>query len=433
MQETSNQQPTSKAMTLQSTLQSETAACATYRSPQQPSLWRKWLLLTSLGGISLASPLANAQWTTTDDFQLIPGMTSYGFGLGTSPSGSILAVGSSTIDAAGTSVAVARQCADLGLTWQPLSAVNFPGATWSSFRAVASDGQTLYAGGDCSTSSGTVWFVAQSTDGGDTWGISDSFQLAPNQGALCSALVVDSSGNVFASGSAMVNNQQCFIIRKLPLGASSWSTVYQAAGGSGFGMAIHPTAGLFAVGYLTYGTQPAWAVLRSIDDGNTWAIADLYPAASGSWSHGRGIGVDSHGNLYTTGIVGNTWTTRRSMNAGASWTITDTFYYTSKATKIGGYQSGGYSVSFDYLGNVYVAGYADVPKGGFHWTVRKLPVGGSTWSISDDFQLTTGQDAYPSVYQASILSANSGHLLLVTGYASTTAGGHWITRRLVVP
>jgi hypothetical protein len=187
---------------------------------------------------------------------------------------------------------------------------------------------------------------------------------------------------------------------------------------------------VFVIGNLPYKGQSAWAVLQSTDQGNTWVVRDLYPAAS----QGHGIAVDSQGTLYTAGIVGNTWTTRRSTNAGASWSTTDSFYYTSKGGKNAGYQSGAYSVSFDYLNNVYVAGYADVAGQGSHWTVRKLPVGGSSWVTSDDFQLVTGQNATPPEHQASILSANSGHLLMVIGSASDSSSvAHLITRRLTIP
>jgi hypothetical protein len=386
----------------------------------------------------MASQLVNAQspWAISDDFQLVPGLESSGFGLGTDAVGNIIAVGSGAMGASGTTLAITRQTVDLAQSWQTSSAIGYPGSTGLDFRATANNGQTLYAGAVAFFSGGsTTWIIAESSDGGTNWSISDSFQLAPNSHAVVSALAVDASGNVFAGGYATANNQQYFLIRKLAYGASQWSTVYQALGGICSGFAIHPTGGIFAVGHGPYGSGSAWLVVQSPDEGSTWNVVDDY--ATKLSSQGNGIGCDSRGILYATGKVGSNWATRRSTDAGRTWATIDSFNYNS-ATKSGGNQSG-CSVTFDYQGNVYVAGNAETQdktsrQTAFHWVVRKLPAGGSSWVISDDFQLATGQSAFPTVYQASSVSAASGHLVMVTGGATDAAGvGHWITRRLVVP
>jgi hypothetical protein len=386
-----------------------------------------------------ASHSANAQsqWTTADDFVLVPGFSSSGLGLGTNGVGDAIAVGYGAMDASGTTVAVTRESSDLGQSWQTASVVNYPGATALNFRATANKGQTLYAAAEAFSSGGsTTWMAAQSEDGGSSWGISDSFQLAPNEHAVVSALAVDESGNVFAGGYATATNQQYFIIRKLAHGTSQWSTVYQAAGGMCSGFAIHPTAGIFAVGHVPYGSGSTWLVLQSSDGGSTWKMVDNY--APGLFGRGFGIGCDSRGALYATGQVGSNWATRRSTDAGRTWSLSDNFNYLSTKPNASGGNQNGYSVTFDYQGNVYVAGAAltrdKISGTAWHWVVRELPVGRSSWIISDDFQLTTGQSAYPSEFQASTVSAASGHLLLVTGEGTDAAGvRHWITRRLVVP
>ena len=384
----------------------------------------------------MAAHLANAQsqWTTTDAFQLAQGFSSLGLGMGINEFGNILAVGNGIADSSGTTVAITRQSPDFGQTWptELSGAFNYLGASSCTFKAVANAGQTLYAA--AADNANQVpggqqnWLIVQSTDGGDTWMVSDSFA----QGA-CNAIASDGSGNVFAAGNFTLNGNICPIIRKLVAGGTGWSTVYQNSvpGVGGLGIAFHPIAGVFVVGALGNGTQNSWTVLKSQDGGSTWTVADRYPSPYLAGSYGRGIAVDPQGNIYATGGSENYWITRRSTDRGTTWTTIDKFQYsTKKSTKPTGQGS---SLSFDYHGNVYVAGYSGGGTEGFYWIVRKLPAGASSWQNSDVFQLLSGDTSEPSYNQSSILSANGGHVLLVTGHASDSVSDHWITRRLVVP
>jgi len=91
--------PTYKSMKSYSTHQARPAGGWECLSLLRPPLWRKWLVVVTLGGSLLANKHANAQWNISDDFQLVSGLSG-GFGLGTNSSGSIVAVGNATIDSA---------------------------------------------------------------------------------------------------------------------------------------------------------------------------------------------------------------------------------------------------------------------------------------------------------------------------------------------
>jgi hypothetical protein len=422
----SNQQPTNQSMKPYSIDHSNRPRRTTHAAAQKTLLSYNWLFAIALCASPIVSFPANAQsqWTTTDDFQLVPSLSALGAGLATNATGDIIAVGSGVADASGTDVAITRHSSDQGLNWSTLVTNSYPGASSCTFRAVANSGQTLYAAG-CYYP-GPNWFIAQSTDNGKSWQVIDSLART-----VCSALAVDGAGNVFAAGGSVAPDGSIYLmVRKLAAGESSWSTVYeaQAPSGEAYGIAIHPTSGIFVIGSLPNGTQSAWGVLKSQDGGNTWAVSDLYiPAGRNPSSYGCGVAVDSTGNLYATGRAVNSWVTRRSTDGGTNWNTIDTFQYSTKGF------SQGASVSFDYQGNVYVAGRGGAGKLGNYWLVRKLPAGSTSWQNSDVFQRSSGS-AYPGYGQGSILSVSGGHVLMVTGDAfDSSSVQHWITRRLVVP
>jgi len=198
------------------------------RSPISCRLERPYslrrLLALSFGAGLMASHFANAQsqWTTADGFQLVPGFSSDGLGVGTNEFGNIIAVGYGTTGS-GTTVAVTRQSPDLGQTWpsQLSAAFSYPGASSCTFKAVASAGHILYAA--AADNAGQVpgsqqnWLIVQSTDGGNTWQVSDSF----GQGA-CNAVAVDGSGNVFATGNITLNGYVYPVVRELAAGGAGW-------------------------------------------------------------------------------------------------------------------------------------------------------------------------------------------------------------------
>jgi hypothetical protein len=359
-----------------------------------------------------------------DTFQLVPGAACAGHGLSIDSSQSTLLVvgGARTNGNSGGELAVTRRSLDLGQTWQTTSAYDCPGSAITYWAGAANYGNTFYAVG---TDNSAGWLVAQSTDGGATWLPSDSFQLAPGQSSDGLGVAVDGSGNVYATGDAYPTTKtEDFVIRELDTATGAWRTVYQGQGGRGLAIAIHPNGGVFVIGSQPYKRSSAWVVLRSTDGGGSWSIADLYPGSASGYSEGYGIAVDAGGNIYATGRSGSTWVTRKSTNGGVTWSTTDTF------------QSGqccGMGVGFDYKSDVYVAGWSLV-NNSYHWIVRMLPSGTSSWQTSDDFQLAVGETARPVLNQACILSADSGHVLLVTGYADGASGlSNWVTRRLVVP
>src|SRR5215831_16535520 len=124
--------------------------------------WRKWFRVTSLGGISMAHAFASAQsqWTTTDMFQMVTGLSSGGEGLATNQMGEILA-GGTTLDSSGTFVGAVRKSMDSwGGAWQTTSTFNYLGATGSGFQAVCKDGhQMLYAAARYAVSGGPLTWL----------------------------------------------------------------------------------------------------------------------------------------------------------------------------------------------------------------------------------------------------------------------------------
>src|SRR5262249_11715373 len=84
------------------------------------------------------------------------------------------------------------------------------------------------------------------------------------------------------------------------------------------------------------------------------------------------------------------------------------------------------SVTADPFNNIYVSGATSDGSVGAanHWIIRKSSNAGLTWSVVDDFQLTSGASSTPS---AIIADANGN--VFASGTGALASGSRWLTRR----
>lgn len=398
--------------------------------------------LKSVVAAGLASFLAitglhaqNLGWHTVDDFQLVPGSTSVGYGIGVDPaSAHIFSAGYAYFNSAGNGPAIINATADAGQTWTTMDQFTLPGGSSAAFRTFTADpsGQ-LYAGGSAKDSDGVLhWVVRKSKDGALTWSTDDLFQNATGTSAQCTGLKADATGNVYACGVATdETNVGVWTVRRRDAGTGGWGVVdtLGSASGPSFvrALAVHPQYGLFVVGYANNAGTMTWTVRRSSDGINSWHTVDSF-ATTKKGAVAAGIAVDGSGAIYVVGSAYSgraslitSWVVRRSLDGGATWSTIDTFCYN------GWPSSSPTAVTLDTVGNLCIVGSATPSSGASHWLLRKgTPANGSfSWSISDDFQLAPRNNA--GAYALTLYGSGS---LLVTGWANDSSGStHWITRQ----
>jgi hypothetical protein len=282
-----------------------------------------------------------------------------------------------------------------------------------------------------------------------SWQIVDDFQGGAG-GAAAQAIGKDSSGNLYAAGSAAVdvNGDDAAVIRKSSDGGLTWSVVdffsngeppmplsdglwydveYYAVGADANGniYAAGSYVDDFADGYQH------WFARRSADGGLTWANSDNVLGGQAA-----GFAADTLGNVYVVGNAGQAWIVRKGTPdglGGVVWTTVDQFSSSlqgASAAAVFCHPTAGVFVAGNFpsknIDRLISGGSRYIPA----WVVRRSLDGGASWSTVDTYQLDSssysfayglGADAQGRIYA---VGRSSGYW---TVRRSATGGGSWAT------
>jgi hypothetical protein len=223
------------------------------------------------------------------------------------------------------------------------------------------------------------------------------------------------------------------VVRERLAGQATFATVNQIAGNQYYGLTA--VDGNAAAGVYVVGTAPAtssipahWTVLKStMGASGTWSQVDSYQAEPSRQSGAKGIAADSQGNLYvvgeaavttSTGAASDHWITRESSDGGATWSVVDN-YQLSTAT-LGGVAL---AVGSDLAGNMYVVGEASGTTPGIHGVIRTNASG--TWTTVNDV---------PNYVAFSAFTVDSSGTLYAGGYDGSVSGSSaWLIQSAAGP
>jgi hypothetical protein len=311
-----------------------------------------------------------------------------------------------------------------------------------------------------------------------SWSTIDIYEKSPGVDAMAMSVTVDSSGTIYAGGSAgnLDYTDLYWTIRKSSDGGASWTTMAEVQSepntyASVYGLGIFSGI-LFAVGWDFTPTDGNWFTRKSSDGGTTWSDSDPNYTYSGGYSVAKAVARAPNGNVYVVGnssdasyyrgvirkassVSSNTWTTVFSylldpmgateFNAisvggdGKIWVVGSATDSTANQhwvvfvssddgatwTQVDDYQgdsvSHGMAFSVSVLGSdVFVSGQAVDGSGDAIWIVRKSSDDGATWTNADEFSPIPGYWSYPR----SIVEHKNGNL-----YVGGIGGSSWVIRK----
>ena len=219
---------------------------------------------TTLGRVIRKRPAGASQFTTV--YSTGPSDIGIVWSIAFHPNGSVIAAGNK-VDATtrAASWVVQRSATGDAGTWQIVD--TFSTGEWTGYSAggcLVTTAGTIYVSGSAynSRKHKGFWVVRTSADGGNTWTLSDNFNLGGSQVQVFE-ITQDANGNFYVCGQASDNSGVHWIVRK-----GAWTT-----------------------------TTVKGKTVTSL----AWSTSDAYQLAPGKAALPLGITVDASGNVFACG------------------------------------------------------------------------------------------------------------------------------------
>lgn len=308
--------------------------------------------------------------------------------------------------------------------------------TWYIPRALLSIGVALCGASATFAQSLPPWSTVDDIENGSRTGIA-----------------ADRAGNVFVAGEVSVAGvRHPCITRSSDRGATWISTVFTDAGDDYFNdiaaatvevvPATNTTPAVLQDQLVTLSSsQWQWTTRRSLDAGATWETVDIFTPDSSTYAPpgARCVAIDSAGNTYVVGYSTTTKVVKNKTSYPIYWVVRKISKDATAASEAG-------KTTFELLDSIS-PGYFSMPSGvtcvgtnvfvagnsGDRWQVRKYSGSGATWDLVDNFRYDENYASEPM----GIAADTSGNLYVVGGGWRAVGSAHpkqatsryWIVRK----
>lgn len=423
-------------------------------------------------------------WNLIDSYNFESGSYSEAKGIAFDSSGNIYVVGNAN-DVNGITHWIIRKSTDSGITWNTITNFQWETGSLSNGRnIIITNTNKIYSVGyGISTASGGVgkWLVLQMNLDGSGLSVVDQYSTGLYFSAA-ESIVMDNSGNLYATGSAATFTGAAWVVRKSSDGGSTWSVVDSFQPNSTYSFFPKNIKGdsignIYVVGYGYFGVSySSWVVRKSSDGGITWTNSDVFNAYASKNARAVNLEIDSSSNVYVVGSVldiydntylvvrkfnGSAWNTSNQLNLssslnmgqlsgividGANISSAGYFYDSSNKSKMAFIQSNNYGSSWPTI-NQYLNDFRpnnemnDIVElagglfsGGYQadidfiktWHVKKSSDSGQTWNVIDNYKLSVARNSAVNAFTVN----SSTNALYSVGFAEDSFSiPHWTVRK----